>query len=200
MGRAHMSAARFGFTARSHAPPLFPVSALNARRALGAGGHLSSSPTWVGPPISLFRTSPRKPSPTLVLPSHHSAVLLAALLCAGCCFTHRCPSPMSHPELSSRAKRSASSPCPSCTKSLPAAPAGEAGTQDFPVVIFLCEHHTSGSLLRLFPHPADPTANSALPRSSSPNSSLATSTTPSAPQRRPLPIGTCTTAESPPPQ
>jgi hypothetical protein len=36
------------------------------------------------------------------------------------------------PELSDQAKRSVSSPRPSCTKSLPAAPASEAGPQDFP--------------------------------------------------------------------
>jgi hypothetical protein len=60
-------------------------------------------------------------------PSHHSAALLAALLRAVCCFIRHCPSPMSRQELSDRAKMSASSPCPSCTKSLAAAPASEAG-------------------------------------------------------------------------
>jgi hypothetical protein len=81
---------------------------------------------------------------------------------------HRCcPSPMSCPELSNRTKKSTSSPRPSYTDSLLAAPAGEAGPRDFPAVVFLHEHLTGGSLLRLFPHPVDPAASSASPRSSS---------------------------------
>jgi hypothetical protein len=138
----------------------------------------STLPTWVGPSLPLLRTSPRKPSHTLLFPLPCSATLLAPLLCAGYCFAHRCLSPMSCPKLSERAKRNASSPCPSCTKSLPAAPASEAGPWDFPAVVFLCEHLASGSPRRLFPHPADSAAISAPLRSSSPTTSSATSTTP----------------------
>jgi hypothetical protein len=87
------------------------------------------------------------------------------------------------------------SPRPSCTKSLPVAPASEAGQWDSPAVVFLCEHLTGGSLLRLFPHPADPIASSTLPRSSSPTTSPAASTTPLAPHRRLLPVGTRATAK-----
>jgi hypothetical protein len=57
---------------------------------------------------------------------------------------HRCPLPMNHPELSDRAKRITSSPCPSCTKSMPAVPASEAGPRDLPAVIFLHEQLTGG--------------------------------------------------------
>jgi hypothetical protein len=97
------------------------------------------------------------------------------------------------------AKRSASSLRPSCTKSLPAAPTSEAGPRDFPAVIFLCEHLTESSLLRLFLHPANPAASSAPPRMSSPTTSPTASTTPSAPYRCPLPVSMRTTAESLPP-
>jgi hypothetical protein len=135
-------------------------------------------------------------SPTSPFPSHHSAVLLAALLHTSRYYAHRCPSPMSCLELSDQAKRSTSSPRPSCTESLPAVPAGEAGPRDFPVIVFLHERHTSGSLLYLFPLFDDPAAISAPPRSSSPTSSSTTSTTPSVPHRRPLPINTCATAEA----
>jgi hypothetical protein len=109
-----------------------------------------------------------------------------------------CPSSMSRPELSDRTQRSASSPCPSCTESLPTAPASQTGPRDFPAVIFLHEHLTGSSLLRLFPHPVDPAASSALPRSSSPTSSSTTSTTPSAPHWRLLPVGIRAATESPP--
>jgi hypothetical protein len=85
----------------------------------------SSPCTWVGPSLALLRTSPRKPSPTPLFPN-------------------RCPSLMRHPELSERAKRSSSSPRPSCTKSLPTAPASEARPRDFPAVVFLCECLTNG--------------------------------------------------------
>jgi hypothetical protein len=125
----------------------------------GSGPHVShrsSPPTWVGPSLALLRTSPRKPMPTLLYPFSRSVALLAALLQTGHCFARRCLSPMSHPELSNRAKRSASSPRPSCTKSLPAAPASEAGPQDFPVVVFFHERLAGGSPLRLFPHPHRP--------------------------------------------
>jgi hypothetical protein len=70
-----------------------------------------------------------------------------------CC---RCPSQISHPELSDRAKRSDSSSCPSCTKGLPAAPASKARPWDLPAVIFLREHLTGSCLRRLFPHPHRP--------------------------------------------
>jgi hypothetical protein len=74
------------------------------------------------------------------------------------------PSPTSHPELSDRAKRSASSLCPSCTKSLSVGPASGAGPRDFPAVVFLHERLTGDSLLRSFPHSTDPAASYAPPR------------------------------------
>jgi hypothetical protein len=122
--------------------------------------------------------------------------LLAALLRVGRCIARRFPSPMSRSELSDQAKRSASSPRPTCTKSMPAEPASEAGPRDFPAIIFLRERLTGGSPLQLFPHPA---ASSAPPRCSSPTTSSATSTTPLASQWRLLPVGTRAAAEAPPP-
>jgi hypothetical protein len=124
-------------------------------------------------------------------------MLLTALLRASCCFARSCSSPTSHPELSHRAKRSASSPCPSYTKSLPARPASEVRPWDFPVVVFLHEHLTGGSLLRLFPYPTDPAASFVPPSSSSPTTSPTASTTPSAPHRCLLPVDVCVTADSP---
>jgi hypothetical protein len=138
------------------------------------------------PPLSQVQTSPRK-------------LLLTALLCVGRCFTCCCLPPTSHPELSNQAQRRASSLHPSCTKSLPAAPASEARPRDFPAVIFLHEHLTGGSLLPLFPYPTDPATSSVPPWSSCPTSSLTASTTPSAPHWCPLPVGTRAAAESPPP-
>jgi hypothetical protein len=91
-----------------------------------------------------------------------------------------------------------SSPRPSCTKNLPTAPASDSGQRDSPAVIFVREHLIGGSLLRLFPQPANPAASSAPPKSSSPTTSSATSTTRSAPYRRLLPIGTRAAAEAPP--
>jgi hypothetical protein len=102
-------------------------------------------------------------------------------------------------ELSDRTKGSASSQRPSCTKSLPTAPSSEARQRDSPAVVFLHEHLISGSLLQLFPYPADPAVSSTLPRSSSSTTSLATSTTPSAPYRHLLPVGLLTVVEAPPP-
>jgi hypothetical protein len=63
------------------------------------------------------------------------------------------------------------------------------------VTVFLREHLAGGSLLRLIPHPADPAANSAPPRSSSPTTSPAAS----APHRCLLHISTWVTVEAPPP-
>jgi hypothetical protein len=144
-----MSAARFCLTAwdgRS-VPCASPVPGGHALGTSGRGSWPRVIATHVGwPPLPLLRTLPRKPSPILLCPSHRSAMLLPTLLHAGCCFIRRCSSPTSRPELSDRAKKSASSPRPSCTKSMPAAPASEAGAWDFPVVIFLCEHLTDDSL------------------------------------------------------
>jgi hypothetical protein len=61
------------------------------------------------------------------------------------------------------------------------------GNGSSPAVVFLREHSTSGSLLRLFP---DPTMSSAPPKSSSPTTSLAPSTTPLSPHRCLLPVDT----------
>jgi hypothetical protein len=110
---------------------------------------------------------------------------------------HYCSSLMSHPKLSDWAKRSTLSLRPSCTKSLPAAPASEARPRDFPTAIFLYERLTSGSPLRSFPHPADPAVISVPPRSSSLTTSSATLTTPSASHRHLLPIGVHATVEAP---
>jgi hypothetical protein len=200
----HVSA-RFRFTAQDGrpVPRVAPVPSVHAHRAKSAQRRwplvVAAPRGLLPPPLPLLRTSPRKSSPTPLFPLSHSATLLAALLRASRCFTHHCPSAMSRPELSDQAKGSASSPRPSCTKSLPAASAHEAGPRDFPVVIFLREDLTDDSLLRLFPHPTHPAASSTSRRSSSLTSSSTASTTPSAPHQRLLPVGTRATAESPPP-
>jgi hypothetical protein len=64
---------------------------------------------------------------------------------------------------------------------------------------FLHEHLTGGSLLRLFPHPADPAASFALLRRTSLTTSPAASANPLTPHWRLLPVYTCATAEAPPP-
>jgi hypothetical protein len=86
-----------------------------------------------------------------------------------------------------------------CTKCLPVGTASEAGQQDSPAVVFLREHLTGGSLLRLVPHSTNPAVSSAPRRSSSPTTSPAASTTPSAPHWRLLSVVTRATAEAPPP-
>jgi hypothetical protein len=137
---------------------------------------------WVGPSLPLLWTSLRKPSPTPIFPSPFS-------------HTPHCSAPrwpLLRPPLPV-----ASSPRSSCAKSLPAAPASKAEPRDFPVVIFLHEHLTGDSPLRLFPHPANPTGSSSLPRSSSSTTSSATSTTPSASHRCLLPVNACTAVEVP---
>jgi hypothetical protein len=184
-GRANMSAAHF------------PVATITMRRALNAGGCQSSPSTWVGPSLPLLQTTLRKSSPTPLFPLPRSAALLTALLHTDHCFIHHCLSPMSHHELSDRAKSSASSPRPSYTKSMPAVSASEARPLDFLVVVFLRKHLTKGSPLRLFPHPADPAASSSPPWSSSLTTSLATLTTPSASHRHLLPVGARDTAKVP---
>jgi hypothetical protein len=83
-------------------------------------------PTWVAPPPPLI------PAPDVTeeaathnaSPSHRSAALLTALL--------RTSRRFAASELLDHAKRSASSPCPFCTKNLPVAPASEAGQWDSP--------------------------------------------------------------------
>jgi hypothetical protein len=108
--RAHTSAPHFRLTARDGHPVQCAAPILS--------GHRSSPPTWVGPSLALLRTSPRKSSPTLLFPSPvrtHSSLLCSVPVTAS---PARYPSPMSNPELSDRAKRSASSLHPSCTKSL----------------------------------------------------------------------------------
>jgi hypothetical protein len=162
-------------------PPLFSVAMLTTWRAIGASGHRLSPPHVAWPHLTtaldvteevvVHSTFP----PPLFGHAHHCSAPRRALL--HCC----CLSPMSRPKLSDRAKRCTSSPRLTCTKSLPAAPASETGPREFPAVVFLYEHLTGGGLLRLFPHPINPTASSAPLRSSSPTSSSTTSTTPSAP-------------------
>jgi hypothetical protein len=136
-----------------------PISILTARdgrlvpRAalfpVAAGHHRT---TWVGPLI---------PAPNVTEEAAtHSAFPLPPFGRAPRCYALHWPPllpllPVADeppPELSNRAKRSALSSRPSCTKSLPAAPASEAGQQDSPAIVFLREHLAGGSLLRLFPH------------------------------------------------
>jgi hypothetical protein len=50
---------------------LFPVAAFTAWRALGASGCRSPPPHVGWPPLSLLRTSLRKPPPTPLFTSHH---------------------------------------------------------------------------------------------------------------------------------
>jgi hypothetical protein len=198
-----MSAARFGLSAWNGRPgpraALFLVATLTVWRVLGAGGCRSSLPTWVGNFLALLQTSSEGAVAHFALPLPRSAARLAALLHTGHYFTYCCSSLMSHPKLYDWAKRSASSLCPSCAKSLPAVPASEAGPWDFPTTVFLRERLASGSPLQSFPHPTNPAASFALPRSSSPTTSSATSTTPSAFHRHLLPVGARATAEAHPP-
>jgi hypothetical protein len=166
-GQDHMSVARFRLTARDGCPVpcAAPIPGGCAHRAESArrrwplvvAAHVGWSPLTTAPDIT------KEAIAHFAFPSH--------------CFTHRCPLPMSHPELSDQAKRSASSPRPSCTESLPTAPVSEAGPRDFP-------------------HPTDPAATSAPQKSSSSTTSLATSTTPLAPHLRPLPVIVRTAAEA----
>jgi hypothetical protein len=200
MGWAHKSPARFHLTAREGRPVLCVVPVPGGR------AHCTESAQRRWPPVV---AAPRGLAPLTTTPEvteeaiTHSALSPPLFGHAPRCSASRwpllrcrCPSQMSCPELSDWTKRSASSPRPSDTRSLPAAPSSEAGPRDFPVVLFLRQHLTGGSLLRLFPHPA---ASSAPPRSSSPTSSLTTLTTPSAPHHCLLPIGMRATVESPRP-
>jgi hypothetical protein len=89
--RAHMSAARFRLNARDGCPVLhaapcsrWPRSPHGECSAPVAAGRRRS--TWLGPPLPLLQTSPRKLSPTPFFPLPHSTVLLTALLCASHCF------------------------------------------------------------------------------------------------------------------
>jgi hypothetical protein len=173
---------------------------LTMQRALGAGGP-RSSPPHVGchPPLSMLQTSPRKPPPTLLLlpPFGAASSLLCSTTAAASHVIARYRRAAS--ELSDGTKRSAPSPRPSCTKSLPATPDSEARHWDSFAVIFLREHLTDGSLLWFSPHPANPDACFTPPRSSSPNTSPTASTTPSAPHWCLLPIIAHATVEAPPP-
>jgi hypothetical protein len=152
-----MSAARFRLTAQDGrlVSCAAPVPGGHAHRAEGA--RRRSSPPHVA--CSPLTTAPDVTEKDIA----HTAFSHPPFSGASHCFAphrsllrRRCPSPMSRPELSASTKRSASSPRPSCTKSLPTAPASKAGPRDFPTVIFLHEHLTAGSLLHLFPTPLTP--------------------------------------------
>jgi hypothetical protein len=126
---------------------LFLVVALIAQRALDASGHRSSPPHVGWPPLSLLRMSPRKLPPT---PLHSSTIRSRSSLL---CYAPAATSPAiacrwwAASELSDRTKGSALSPCPSCTKNLPASPSSKARPRDSPTVFFLHEHIAGGSLL-----------------------------------------------------
>jgi hypothetical protein len=160
--RARMSAVRFCLTARDGRPVqrTAPVPLGHAHR------RESTRRRW--PPVSLphvacppppLTTSPDVTeggvshltlSPASFGRSPRCSTPCQPLLCL------HCPSSMSRPELSDRTQRSASSPRPSCTESLPTAPTSQTGPRDFPVVIFLHEHLTGSSLLRCSPTPSTP--------------------------------------------
>jgi hypothetical protein len=149
------------------------------------------------PPLALLRMSPRKLPPTPLLPS--TVQQHASLLCSKQATASPPPPATDEPPLSclTGPMEVPHHHAPSCTKNLPAAPASEAEQRDSPTVVFLCEHLTGDSHLRLFPHPADPVANSAPPSNSSLTTSSPALTTPSAPHWHPLPVGTHA-AEVPP--
>jgi hypothetical protein len=105
-------------------------------------------PTWVGPiyPCSGHHRGSRHPlcfSSPIVRP--RSSLLCSTLATASPAVAHRRRATR---ELSDRAKRSAPSPRPSCTKSMPGAPASEAGQRDCPTVVFLRELQMTWTLIR----------------------------------------------------
>jgi hypothetical protein len=172
---------------------------LTAQRALDAGGRRSSPPHVGWPPLIAAPDIIDEAATHSAPPSHRSASP------PHCSAPHQ---PPLHPSSPATAEPPLSGPTRPkgaphhralCTKRLPAAPASEGRQRDAPIVIFLCEHLTGGSLHRLFPHPTDTATSSTPPRSSSPTTSPAASTTPSTPHRHLLPIGSRVTTEVPPP-
>jgi hypothetical protein len=131
-----MSAAHFCLTARDCYPVLLatPISGGCAHRAESARcqwppvvtAHMGCPPPIIAPDV----TEEAAAQFTFPLPPFGRAPRCSALHWPP--LHRRRPSSMSHPKLSDRAKRSASSPCPSGTRSLSAVPANKAGPRDFP--------------------------------------------------------------------
>jgi hypothetical protein len=111
---------------------------------------------WAAPLIPTSGRHHRRPPP-VSLPPLPPFDRRSSLLCSAP--TASLPTNASHQratfELSDQTKRSALSPRLSCAENLPAALAREAGQWEFPDVVFLREHPTGGSHLRLFPDPTD---------------------------------------------
>jgi hypothetical protein len=144
------------------------------------------------PPYPCARTSPQEATAHFAPPSHCSAVLLATLLRTGGRFTHYRQPPPTSPTRLKEVPHHHAPPAPrTCLWRWLAKP----GNRSYPAVVFLCEHPTGGSLLRLFPNYADPTASSVPQRSSSQTTSLAASTSPSSAHQFLLPVDTCVTVE-----
>jgi hypothetical protein len=137
-----------------------------------------------------------RPSPVLLPPPTVQPHLLITLLRTDCHFTHHRQSSTS---CLTRPKEAPHHHALPALRTCPLRWLAKLGNGSSPAVIFLREHPTGGSLLWLFLDPADPTVSSAPPRSSSPTTYLATSTTPSAPHWRFLPIDTRAAAEMTPP-
>jgi hypothetical protein len=150
-GRAHMSAARFLLTAWDGrpVPHATPVPSGHAHHVESARHRWSPVvAAHVGWPLlstalDVIRGScrPFRFSPSLFGRTPRCSALHRPLL------HPHCLSLTSRPKLSDRAKRSASSLCPSCAKSLPATSASEARPRDFPAAIFLHERLTGDSPL-----------------------------------------------------
>jgi hypothetical protein len=123
---------RFDRSSQSPGPTRHPIPGGCAHRVESA--HRRLPPLVAAPcglaPLPLLQTSLRKLPPTPLLPPTIRPHLLTALLHTGHSFASRHPPPPSNSELSDQTKRSASSPCPSYIKSLPAAPTSKAGQRD----------------------------------------------------------------------
>jgi hypothetical protein len=146
---------------------LFLVVMLTAQRALDAGGRRSSPPHVGWPPLIAAPDIIDEAATHSAPPSHRSGSP------PHCSAPHQ---PPLHPSSPATAEPPLSGPTRPkgaphhralCTKRLPATPASEGRQRDAPIVIFLCEHLTGGSLHRLLPHPTDTATSSTPPRSSS---------------------------------
>jgi hypothetical protein len=116
-------------------------------------------------------------------------LIFTALLHINRRFARRCQPP---PSCLTRPKEEPQQCTPPTPRTYPRHRLMKPGNGSSPTIVFPYDHPTGGSLLQLFPIPD---MNSALPRSTSLTTSLAASTTPSAPHRCLLPVDVRTTVE-----